>query len=368
VLAALPQSNQSRKTAPAFDNGGTIVPPDRPFNLIRATIPILVCCIFVFTSIEAAIAAGIGKKSKDKESLSYGEGLIVNVPFPESVVEQVIQDISQDGVIHGTKEYNRDEYVSGAVAEESPKVFDPWTEAGKAFYKVRTEVLDPRNFKDSEDIGTLEVRYVLLPQGTKNTVVRIDAEFQEDFRRVIHQSNGSVESAEYKDIREHLDEIELMKKQDAEAQQERQEMLVKKQGQVFHGDSSSSASTGAGTTEGSTQYVAQANESVSGAGLQKAQPPPLQAAANENEPLAAHDPDLLTLEQKVKELRKQISRVVKSPGAPLKSAPFHTAGTLQLLATGTEVLILIDTPYWYGVETHEGQHGWVMRDQLEQQP
>jgi hypothetical protein len=65
-------------------------------------------------------------------------------------------------------------------------------------------------------------------------------------------------------------------------------------------------------------------------------------------------------------LRKQVERAVKSPGAPLKSAPFHTAINLQTLGTGTQVLVLISTPYWYGVETHEGQHGWLMRDQVEQ--
>ena len=73
-----------------------------------------------------------------------------------------------------------------------------------------------------------------------------------------------------------------------------------------------------------------------------------------------------SLEERVKDLRKQVERLVKSPGAPLKSAPFHTASTLQSLPPGTEVLILISTPYWYGIETHEGQHGWIMRDQLEQ--
>jgi hypothetical protein len=82
--------------------------------------------------------------------------------------------------------------------------------------------------------------------------------------------------------------------------------------------------------------------------------------------MAATAPPGQTLEEHVKELRKQVERVVKSPGAPLKSAPFHTASTLQSLDTGTEVLILIATPYWYGVETHEGQHGWIMRDELEQ--
>jgi hypothetical protein len=76
----------------------------------------------------------------------------------------------------------------------------------------------------------------------------------------------------------------------------------------------------------------------------------------------------VSLEQHVQDLRRQIERLVKSPGAPLKSAPFHTASTLSALTTGTEVLILISTPYWYGVETRDGQHGWVFRDSLESLP
>jgi phage protein D len=75
-----------------------------------------------------------------------------------------------------------------------------------------------------------------------------------------------------------------------------------------------------------------------------------------------------TLEQHVQDLRRQVQRLVKSPGAALKSAPFHTATTLQSLPTGTEVLIVVSTPYWLGVETHEGQHGWILRDELEQVP
>jgi hypothetical protein len=71
------------------------------------------------------------------------------------------------------------------------------------------------------------------------------------------------------------------------------------------------------------------------------------------------------LEQHVKDLRQQVMRLVKAPGAPLKSAPFHTATTLQSLPTGTEILIVISTPYWVGVETHDGQHGWILRDELE---
>jgi uncharacterized protein YgiM (DUF1202 family) len=67
-------------------------------------------------------------------------------------------------------------------------------------------------------------------------------------------------------------------------------------------------------------------------------------------------------------LKQQVERLVKAPGAALRSAPFHTASTLQSLAAGTEVLIVVSTPYWLGVETHDGQHGWILRDQLELLP
>jgi hypothetical protein len=74
------------------------------------------------------------------------------------------------------------------------------------------------------------------------------------------------------------------------------------------------------------------------------------------------------LEDHVRELRRQAERVIKAPGAQLKSAPFHSASTLKSLQAGSEVAIVIVTPYWYGVETEDGQHGWVHREQLELLP
>jgi len=303
-------------------------------------------------------AMAVGSQAKDKDKVSYGEGLIINIPIAESEVEQVVQDVAQNGVIRGTKEYNKDEFVAGAKAADSSRVFPPWNEGGKVFYKVRMQAIDPRNFKDGGDVGTLVVRYIVQPQGDKNTVLRIDALFEEDFRHTVHQSNGSVETSEYKDIREHLDAIEVMKSQNVEAQKERQEMLAKK------------------------QYLAMQNQGVSASRTQSPDSPssvaaaevstemPSQAAPNPSSELSpsAQTQPAQTLEERVKDLRRQVERLVKAPGAPLKSAPFHTAGTLQLLTPGTEVLILINTPYWYGVETHDGQHGWMQREQLELAP
>lgn len=289
--------------------------------------------------------------AREKDSASYGESLILNLPFPESEVAQVVQDVIQDGIIRGTKEYNKDEYVTGATPATSTKAFKEWTEGGKAFYKVRLKALDPLNFKNTNDVGTLAVRYIVQPQGDKNTVLRIDAVFVEDFRHVTHPSNGSVEGAEYKDIHDRLDAIEAMKNQTIEAEKEKQEQLTKKSNVALRDE------TGSGAPPAPVQTEAPAPT-----------PAPPSPAVIDVPPASATAAPAQTPEQRLQDLRRQVERLVKAPGAPLKSAPFHTASNLQSLPTGTEVLIVISTPYWFGVETHDGQHGWMLRDQLELLP
>ncbi len=321
-------------------------------------------------------AAALPLAGREKGKLAYGEGLIVSVPLPTSEVEQVVEDVAQNGVIRGTKEYNKDEFVAGAKAATSSRVFPAWTEGGKVFYKVREQALDPRNFKDSSDSGTLVVRYVVQAQGEKNTLLRIDALFKEDYRHIVHQSDGSVEAAEYNDIREHVEAIELMKKQNLEAVQQRQERVAKKQSLGEQADGGAWPMPQSDLPQSSSKALGQAAESQEDAGpasaatqssdegLSSNQSSSSQALSSQSVPGRSLPGQ--SLEEHVKELRKQVERLVKAPGAPLKTAPFHTSSTLQSLTPGTEVLILISTPYWYGIETHEGQHGWIMRDQLEQ--
>src|ERR1700736_1503870 len=167
--------------------------------------------------------------AREKDATQYGAGLIVNVPFPESEVTQAVEDVVQNGIIRGSKEYNKDEYIAGAKAITSSRAFPAWTDGGKVFYKVRTNALDPRNFKNGGDVGTLTVRYVVQAQGDANTVLRIDAVFVELFRKTVHPSNGTVESNEYKDIHDHLEAMELMKKQTAEAEKAKAQQFAKSQ-------------------------------------------------------------------------------------------------------------------------------------------
>ncbi len=301
--------------------------------------PNLILAICAFLLLTTTVPAVLHARRKD--AVEYGAGFIVNVPMPEAEVAQAVEEVSQNGIIRGTKEYNKDEYLAGAAPATSSRLFPTWTDGGKVLYKVRTHALDPRNFKDAGDVGTLAVRYIVQPQGDKNTVLRIDAVFVEDFRHTAHASNGSVESSEYKDIHDHLEAMELMKQQTSEAEKQRDQARALQR--------SASAEL----------PVAPQRESVTPRVEDHAESP---RSSNTTESSAQ------SLEQHVKDLRRQVERLVKAPGAPLKSAPFHTASTLQSLSSGTEVVIVISTPYWYGVETHDGQHGWIPRDQLEQLP
>src|SRR5438477_622809 len=154
---------------------------------------------------------------REKDTTQYGAGLIVNLPFPAAEVTQAVQDVVQNGIIRGSKEYDREEYITGAEVATSVRGFPGWQEGGDVFYKVRTQALDPRNFKESGDVGTLAVRYVVQAQGDTNTLLRIDAIFVEDFRHSVHASNGSVEGAEYKDVHDHLESLRLLKQEATEA-------------------------------------------------------------------------------------------------------------------------------------------------------
>jgi Bacterial SH3 domain len=262
--------------------------------------------------------------ARGKSAQSYGMGLNVSVPAPERELLQAVQDVVADGIIQGSKEYNKDEYVGGAEAADSTEVFPKWTGPGQAFYKVRKNALDPRNFKDSGDSGTLAVRYVVQKADDKNTVLKIDAIFVDDFHRRAHLSNGSVEAAEYAAIQDHIAAMHLQKQHAAEEEQRQQQELAAKE-------------------------------------LERKQ------QQQQLELLVAQSPGE-SLEQHVRNLRRDVERSVKSPGGKLRSAPFRSASSLTSLPPGTVVIVLVSTPYWYGVETEDGQHGWLHRSELELLP
>jgi hypothetical protein len=267
----------------------------------------------------AAVPILHGREHKRKvKAEDYGLGFSTEIASPESEVLQAVEAIVNDGVIQGSKEYNKDKYIENASPATSSPLFPEWKEPGKVYYKVRTGVLAPLNFRESRDEGTLAVRYVVQSKDASQTILRIDAIFVEDFRHTVHASDGSVETAECQDIQDRIDAVEAEKKQIEEREKQRQEKLA---GQTLE----------------------------------------RKRLADEASALAAAQTSTQTLDRRLDTLRRQAERVVKAPGGQLKSAPFHREA-------GAEVVILIVTPYWYGVETTDGRHGWINHRQLEPLP
>lgn len=267
-----------------------------------------------------------GSEHKRKiKTEDYGLGFSTEISAPENEVVDAVEAVVNDGIIQGSKEFNKDKYVENATAATSSPLFQEWKEPGKVYYKVRTKVLAPLDFKDSKDEGTLAVRYVVQSKDATKTILRIDAVFVEDFHRTVHPSDGSVESAESQDVQDHIDAAEAEKKQAEERDKQNQAKLA---GQTLERE----------------------------------------RAAQEASALAAVQTASQTLDQHLDDLRHEAERVVKAPGGQLKSAPFHTASNVKSLDAGAEVVILIVTAYWYGVETTDGQHGWIQRNQLEPLP
>jgi hypothetical protein len=252
-------------------------------------------------------------------------GFVMELPAAESEVLQVVKSVAEDTIVRGTYVYEREKTLTGAIPAESSDFFGPWQEPGHAFYKVLTSALAPRHFKDSSDIGTITVRYVVQPVNEARTRLRIDAVFVEDGRRKAHPSDGTVETSEFKEIQDRLDQLQLDKQKTATALKKRRQ-----------------------------EDAAKTNL--------------LRQREDEAARLDGAESSIRNLEQRLHDLRHDVELRVKDRDTELKSAPFHTAAKLQSLAAGTEVVVLILTPYWYGVETADGHRGWLRHDQVEPMP
>jgi hypothetical protein len=246
-----------------------------------------------------------------------------NAPIEE--VRQAVLAVVRDQIIHGTLIFDKEPILTGAEAVDSTPVFDSWTGPGEVYYKVHRTAIAPRHFKDSGDQGTIGVRFVIIPVDAYRTRVKVDAVYVENAHRVAHESDGNVEKFELKEIKEHIDALEEQALEAAEARRRQQSAELVKQSFLRQREDE-------GTRLGNSQSAEK------------------------------------DLAQQVKALHQELERRVKAPGADLKAAPFRSAATLQPLAANANVLILIVTPHWLGIETPEGQRGWLPVEVLEPLP
>ncbi len=252
-------------------------------------------------------------------------GFASDLMAPESEVLQAVHEVLEDHIIHGTRVFEREPTLTGAEEVPSTPLFPPWRGGGKVFYKVRTEVIAPRHFRESSDLGTIAVRYVIVSVTAQRTRVQIDAVFVESAHRSVHNSDGTVESNEFKTIQEHLQAIQFAEVQTADIKRRRDSAELVKQTIIRK-------------REDETTLLASTQTSVK------------------------------ELEERLKDLRYDIERRVKAPGTDLKAAPFQSSAKVLTLPAFTEIVIVIVTPHWYGVQTPDGQRGWIAIDQLEPLP
>lgn len=247
--------------------------------------------------------------------------------FPASTgdVLQALNEVLEDQIIHGTLIFDKEPTLTGAVAVTSTPLFEPWQGPGQVFYKIRKDAIAPRHFLDSADQGTIAVRYVVTTVSPERTRIRIDAVYMENTRRRVHPSDGTVESSEYQVIQDHLQAIQFAAQEAADAIRRRDSAELVKQTMIRQ-------------REDETTRLSAAQSSVQ------------------------------DLQQRVSALRHELERRVKAPGADLKAAPFRSAANVKSLAAYTEVVIVIVTPHWYGVETPDGERGWIHAEQLDTLP
>jgi hypothetical protein len=215
--------------------------------------------------------------------------------------------------------------LTGAEATESSTLFQPWNGPGEVYYKIREKAIAPRHFLDTGDIGTIGVRYVIIPVSDLRTRVKVDAVYIETAHKTMHPSDGNVEKNEMQEIKDALDSLQEAAAEAADARRR------------------------AISTELVHQSYARQRE-------------------EENTRLSNAQTSEKQMQEEITSLRHELERRVKAPGADLKGAPFHSAATLKPLSAYTEVVILIITPHWLGVETPEGQRGWLRSEQLEPLP
>jgi hypothetical protein len=262
--------------------------------------------------------------SKDKEALQ-SPGLVREFNGSLDEVRKAVLDVQHDQIIHGTLMFDKDPVLSGAEAVERTPLFEPWTGEGTVYYKIRSKVIAPRHFVESGDQGTIGVRYVVILVNEDRVRVRIDAVYGEAFHHVMHPSDGTVEKSEMKEIKDRVDSLQQAVLELAESRRRKESADLVRQ-----------------------SYVRQRED--------------------ETTKLSNAESEEQRLKTELDGLRHELERRVKAPGADLKAAPFRSAATLKPLAAYTELVVLIVTPNWLGVETPEGQRGWISVDRLELLP
>jgi len=270
--------------------------------------------IFLILAAPAAIA---------KTHVHYGDGFSADVDDPYDMVWKVVQAATEDGIVRGTSEYKGTAELYGAGSAKDSDVIKKPPPPGSVIYKVRTETIAPDHFENTNDQGTVVIRYVVQSLGPKSTRITIDSVFVENSHHHTHLSDGTVENAEFLAISDNLKSLE-----EEQAKKLRDAAFAKQQAKL--------------ETLQST--------------------------------LEAEERQLKEVTAKQQELQAKIrsvqggKQVRVKVAADLKAEPYTDAKTVQALTGGDALTILWQTRSWYQVQTTIGTTGWVYALLVESEP
>ncbi len=295
--------------------------------------------------------------SRARETGGASFSIDLDKPFAEVV--SAVGDVAHSGSIKGTFEYRDEEQLNGAQFEEKSQLFPAWSQPGKVFFKVRKKTLSPSHFLNSNDVGTVAVRYVVQERSPNSTRLFIDAVFIENARHHGHPSDGYVETCEFGEIGKRLKDRAQWQTQVAAGQQ-------------FSPGAESSSRPDATPPEAKPPEAKPVEAPTGDAHvelLDSAKTGDLQRAiAEQKSLLASESANLDRLEAQARRLRTSEFVRVKSDRAELKASPYAHARVVEALTKGQEVTVLAKSAYWYQVRSENGKEGWISHSLLEVQP
>jgi hypothetical protein len=253
----------------------------------------------------------------------WGDGFSIDLDQPYDRVLDVVREVTADGTIRGTSQYKGTTELDGAIPAKTSTAFHG-SDGGTALYKVRPDALSPEHFYESNDKGTVTVRYIIQSLGPKSTRLRIDAVFIEDSLRRSHASDGVPENAEFLVISDRLKDIE---------DRERQQRVD-------------------AATDLQQQKLSKLQDELDQERTQ------LKAVTARQE----------QVQSQIQQLQSGRPGQIRTGSADLKAAPYNSSSTLQSLAQGDTVTVLLETRSWYRVQASNGQQGWIYRLMLEVAP
>jgi hypothetical protein len=329
------------------------------WNWDRKTGHLWIACLFVL-----AVSMGGFSRTRDTGTASFS----IDLDQPFNDVLAIVDEVAHSGSIKGTFEYRGDEQLSGALFTEKSSLFPAWTESGKVFYKVRAKALSPSHFLNSNDVGTVAVRYVVQERGPNSTRLFIDAIFIENARHHGHPSDGYVETCEFGEIGKLLKDREQLQKLAASGQplspEKESTSLSQDRQDEIKAEVEKRVERGKPNPKSVKAVESPRVVEVDSAKLNDLR----RVIAEQKSQMASERTALEHLEAQARQMRSSEYLRVKSERVELKVLPYSHARVIEALKKGQEVTLLVRSTHWYQVRSEDGQEGWIPHTLLEVEP